>query len=71
MVLVMNSFEFDNLVKAIESCFKQHYCAMYFEELVEKFCPEVPYDDLSAAINAMYNCDHLILDGTLIRLVVL
>ena len=66
----MNSFQFENLVKAIELCFKQNYCAMYYDDLMKKFCPEVPYEDFSAALNAMYECDKVILDGTLMRLVI-
>ncbi len=37
----MNDFQFNNLIKAVESCFKQNYCTMYFEDLYKKFSPEI------------------------------
>ena len=66
----MNDFEFNNLVKAIELCMKQNYCAMYYDDLIKKFYPEISYEEFSAAIDAMYECDRIVLDGTLLRLVV-
>jgi hypothetical protein len=66
----MNDFQFDNLVKAVESCFKQNYCAMYFDDLVRKFSPEIKEEELKAAVQALYNRGLLTTDGSLLRLVV-
>jgi hypothetical protein len=66
----MNDFEFDNLIKAFESCFKQNYCAMYFEDLYIKFSPEITEDDLRAAVTALDNMGKLKAGGSLMRLIV-
>lgn len=66
----MNDFQFDNLVKAVESCFKQNYCAMYFKDLVRKFCPEIKEAELEAAVEALHKQGRLKADGSLLRLVV-
>lgn len=66
----MNDFQFENLVKAVEVCFKQNYCAMYFEDLVRRFRPEITEDELRAAVRVMYNRGQLTADGDLFRLVV-
>lgn len=66
----MNDFQFENLVKAVESCFKQNYCAMYFDDLANKFRPEIMEDELRAAVRTMYDRGQLTTDGDLLRLVV-
>jgi len=66
----MNDFQFENLVKAVESCFKQNYCAMYFEDLYKKFRPEISEDELSAAVNALARRGQLVNDDGILRLVV-
>jgi len=66
----MNDFQFENLVKAVESCFKQNYCALYFEDLVRKFSPEITEDELRYAIRALGNRGQLAIDGSLMRLIV-
>ena len=66
----MNDWQFENLIKAVESCFKQNYCAMYFDDLVRKFSPEIKEEELKAAVQALYNRDRLTTDGSLLRLVV-
>jgi hypothetical protein len=66
----MNDFQFENLIKAVESCFKQNYCAMYFEDLYRKFSPEITENELRAAIKTLYNRGQLKVDGSLFRLVI-
>ena len=66
----MNNFQFENLVKAVESCFKQNYCAMYFEDLYKKFSPEITETELWAAINYMGDTGKIELDGSLMRLII-
>jgi hypothetical protein len=66
----MNDYEFENLVIAIESCFKQNYCALYFKEIVEKFSPEIDERELETAIRAMDRMGKIKTEGTLMRLIV-
>jgi len=66
----MNDFQFENLIKAVESCFKQNYCAMYFKDLYRKFSPEITENELRAAIKTLYNRGQLKVDGSLFRLVI-
>jgi hypothetical protein len=66
----LNDFQFENLIKALELCFKQNYCALYFEDIVKKFCPEVPENALKSAVDVMIRRKKLVVDGTLLRLVV-
>lgn len=66
----MNDFQFENLIKAIESCFKQNYCALYFEDLVRKFRPEITEDELRTAVKTMYDRKQLTNEGDLFRLIV-
>lgn len=66
----MNDFQFENLIKAVESCFKQNYCAMYFQDIVLKFRPEITENELKAAVKTMYNRGQLTNDGDLFRLIV-
>jgi hypothetical protein len=58
----VNDFEFENLMKAVEISFKQNYCALYFEDLVCKFCPEIREEELKAAVKVMYNRGKLLTD---------
>lgn len=69
-VVSVNDFQFDNLIQAVESCFKQNYCALYFEDLVLKFCPEISEDELRAAVTALDSSGKLKADGSLMRLIV-
>jgi hypothetical protein len=69
-VFPMNDYEFENLVIAIESCFKQNYCALYFKEIVEKFSPEIDERELETAIRAMDRMGKIKTEGTLMRLIV-
>lgn len=66
----MDENQFDNLHKAVKSCFKKNYCAMYFEDLYEKFGPEISEDELWTVLNYMGDIDEIELDGTLMRLIV-
>jgi hypothetical protein len=66
----MNDFQFENLIKAVEITFKQNYCAMYFEDLVIKYSPEITEGELKAAVRVMYDRDQLTTDGSLLRLIV-
>lgn len=66
----MNDFQLENLMKAIESCFKQNYCAMYFEDLVRKFRPEITEKELKTAVITMYDRGQLVSDEDLFRLIV-
>jgi len=66
----MNDFQLENLIKAIESCFKQNYCALYFEDLVRKFRPEITEDELRTAVKTMFNRKQLATEGDLFRLIV-
>ena len=65
----MNDYELENLMRAIELCFLENYCAMTFKELYEKFLP-MDYDTLLYAARALQNEGRLITEGNLIRLVV-
>ena len=69
-VFSMNTFEFENLIIAIESCFKQNYCAMYFKDIVAKFSPEITENELKTALRAMDRMGKIKTEGTLMRLVV-
>lgn len=66
----LNDFQFENLIKALEHCFKQNYCALYFEDIVRKFSPEIQEEELRAAIKVMYNRGKLTTDGSILRLIV-
>ena len=66
----MNDFQLNNLIKAVESCFKQNYCAMYFGDLYKKFSPEITGDELRAALRALDNMGKLKAEGSLMRLIV-
>ena len=66
----MDDFQFENLVIAITRCFKQHYCAMYFEDLARKFGPEIDELEVETALEAMLNRGLLTIDGSLLRLIV-
>lgn len=66
----MNDFQYENLIKAVELCMKQNYCAMYFDDLVDKFCPEVPEEALQVAIRAMDARGQIRIDDILLRLVI-
>jgi len=66
----MNDFQLENLIKAIESCFKQNYCALYFEDLARKFRPEISEDELEIAVKIMYDRGQLFADDGLFRLIV-
>jgi hypothetical protein len=66
----MNDFQFDNLVSAVKSCFKQNYCAMSYDTLYRKFSPEISDDDLSAAVNYLARNGILYNDDDILRLVV-
>jgi hypothetical protein len=65
----MNDFELENLMKAIELCFKENYCAMTFKDLYEKFYP-IPYDTLLCAARMLEAEGKLLADDDIIRLVV-
>ena len=65
----MNDYELGNLMKAIELCFKENYCAMTFRDLYDKFYP-VDYDTLLYAARVLEDNGRLIADGDIIRLVV-
>ena len=66
----MNDRQLENLIKAVESCFKQNYCAMYFEDLYKKFRPEITENELRAAVKTMYSRGQLTTDGSIFRLIV-
>lgn len=66
----MNDFQFENLIKAVKICMKENYCALYLEDLIRKFCPEVPETAIKAAVNAMINAGEIRTDGRLLRLVI-
>jgi hypothetical protein len=66
----MNDFQFENLIKAVVSCFKQNYCALYFDDLVRKFSPEITEDELRYAIRALCNRGQVVPEGSLMRLIV-
>lgn len=65
----MDGIQLENLIKAVESCFKQNYCALYFEDLVRKFRPEITEDELRTAVKTMYSRNQLTTDGDLFRLI--
>jgi hypothetical protein len=69
-VSAVNDFQFENLVKGVESCFKQNYCALYFGDLVRKFSPEITEDELRYAIKSLCNRGQLVPEGSLMRLIV-
>jgi hypothetical protein len=66
----MNDFQFENLVTAVELCMKQNYCALYFEDLVDKFCPEISEEALKVAVRTMDDRGQISVDGSLLRLIV-
>lgn len=66
----MDGIQLENLIKAVESCFKQNYCALYFEDLVRKFRPEITEGELRTAVKTMYNREQLTIDGDMFRLIV-
>lgn len=65
----MNDFQYENLIKAVELCMKQNYCAMYFEDLIDKFCPEISEEALRVAVRTMDARDQIRVDDALLRLV--
>jgi hypothetical protein len=69
-VVTVNDFQYENLIKAVELCMKENYCALYFEDLVRKFCPEVSEEALRVAIRALDARGRIRVDGTLLRLVI-
>ena len=69
-VFSVNDFQFENLIQAVESCFKQNYCALYFKDLYLKFSPEITEDELRAAVAALDNMGKLKGEGSLMRLIV-
>jgi hypothetical protein len=66
----MNNSQFDNLIIAVESCFKQNYCALYFRDLVQKFSPEITENELEAAVRALDRMGKIKTEGSLMRLIV-
>lgn len=66
----MDDEDFENLIKGIESCFKQNYCAMYYTDLVRKFLPEITENEVDAATDVMIDRGQLINDDGLLRLVI-
>jgi len=66
----MSDFQYENLIKAVELCMKRNYCALYFEDLVEKFCPEISEEDLRVAVRTLDARGQLSVDGSLLRLIV-
>ena len=66
----MNDFQYENLIKAVELCMKQNYCALYFEDLVRKFCPEISEEALRVAVRTLDARGKISVDGTLLRLVI-
>ena len=69
-VVTVNDFQYENLIKAVELCMKQNYCALYFEDLVEKFCPEISEEALRVAVRALDARGQISVDGDLLRLIV-
>ena len=70
-VVTVNDFQYENLIKAVELCMKQNYCALYFEDLVNKFCPEISEEALGAAVRTMDARGQIRVDGILLRLVIM
>jgi|GEM_PF-2052881 len=66
----MNGSQFENLIQAVESCFKQNYCALYFKDLVQKFSPEITENELEAAVRALDRMRKLKAEGSLMRFIV-
>ena len=66
----MNDFQYENLIKAVELCMKQNYCALYFEDLVNKFCPEISEEALRVAVRTLDARGQIWVDDTLLRLVI-
>jgi hypothetical protein len=66
----VNDFQFENLIKAVEICFKQNFCAMYFEDLVRKFYPEISEEAVKEAVLTMHERGQLIPDDDILRLVI-
>ena len=66
----MNDFQYENLIKAVELCMKQNYCALYFEDLVNKFCPEISEEALRVAVRTLDARGQIRVDGDLLRLVI-
>lgn len=69
-VVTTSDFQYENLIKAVELCMKRNYCALYFEDLVEKFCPEISEDDLRVAVRTLDARGQISVDGSLLRLIV-
>ncbi|MGC1391966.1 MAG: hypothetical protein WA816_13095, partial [Bacteroidales bacterium] len=69
-VVTVNDFQYENLIKAVELCMKENYCALYFEDLVDKFCPEISEEALRVAIRTMDARGKIRVDDTLLRLVI-
>ena len=67
----MNDFQYENLIKAVELCMKQNYCALYFEDLVDKFCPEISEEALGVAVRTTDARGQISVDGILLRLVIM
>jgi len=66
----VNDFQYENLIKAVELCMKQNYCALYFEDLVDKFCPEISEEELRVAVRALDARGQISVDDSLLRLIV-
>ena len=66
----MEGYQLENLIKAIESCFKQNYCAMRFDDIVMKFHPEIKQIEIEVALQTMTYRGQLQRDSGLIRLIV-
>jgi hypothetical protein len=66
----VNDFQYENLIKAVELCMKQNYCALYFEDLVNKFCPEISEEALRVAVRTLDARGQIRVDGDLLRLVI-
>jgi hypothetical protein len=49
---------------------KQNYCALYFEDLVNKFCPEISEEALRVAVRTLDARGQIWVDDTLLRLVI-
>jgi hypothetical protein len=69
-VVTVDDFQYENLIKAVELCMKRHYCALYFEDLVNKFCPEISEEALRVAIRALDERGQISVDGDLLRLII-
>jgi hypothetical protein len=69
-VVTVNDFQYENLIKAVELCMKQNYCALYFEDLVEKFCPEISEEALRVAVRTLDARGQIMVDCDLLRLII-